>query len=1090
MKFTFLLMAFAAVAFHAVAQTPVVVTGKVVDKQKKPIAGVSVSEVDADKRIVHGVATDVEGNFSLRISDSRHRLSFSFIGYRSQEELAVNTRRVFNITMESSAKDMDEVIVVSQRKADNGMLPVSERNSTLASTHINAKEMEEMQATSIDQALQGRMAGVDIAANSGDPGAGMQIRIRGTSSINSSNDPLIVVDGMPYETQVPSDFNFGTADDQGYASLINIAPSDIKDITILKDAAATAIWGSRAANGVIIINTKRGTRGKPTLTYTFKGSVSFKPKPIPMLNGAQYSDLIPEEYMNKNGIPLDPAAVKEFKYDPNDPYYYYNYSNNTDWVGAISRLGSTQDHNISMTGGGSKARYYASLGYLNQKGVTIGTDLTRISTRINLDYIVSDRITIHTDLSYAHTENNKNYADNLRNIAYIKMPNMGIYEYDEYGNITPNYFSPQSNVQGLYLGLDSKGNVQGTVNPVAMARTATNKVVTDRVIPKFNIQYSIIPQVLTLTEDIQFDINSIKNKSFLPQVSTGRPWTENTVNVTYDGDNDGFNVQTKTSLVYTPQIKNDKHTFTGLLNMMTYDAKGISYQAKTSNTPSSDLQDPSVPSRTNGVNSNLSASTSQTGNMSALIDAQYGYDDRYIVNVGLRGDATSRLSRSNRYGVFPSISGRWRISGEKFLDGLHFRKSIDDLSIRMSYGRSGNAPKKDYTYYNRYDNLDWNYLGEAGIYASNMGLNRLKWETVVGQNLGFNLIMFKNRLNFDVEVYKNRTKDLLFYGLQIASINGYSAVDMNVGTMDNQGWEVNIMTTPLKTNSWTLDFNFNIARNVNIIREISDNYPVDKGNITSNGQYKTYMQVDNPFGSFYGFKYKGVYKDLDATRAIGADGKPTVRPNGEQVYMRFNYPAVDYTFQPGDAAYEDVNHDGTIDYRDIVYLGNSNPLFTGGFGLNATYKNRWRLSTFFNFRYKYDIINGTEMASTNMYGYDNQSTAVLRRWRKSGDVTDIPRALFASGYNWLGSSRYVQDGSFIRFRTVTLRYTFAKTMLDKMKVKNLSAYITAENMFTLTKYRGQDPEVSVRGSDPFRVATDNSMTPPVRMFTLGLTASF
>ncbi|MBS1563613.1 MAG: SusC/RagA family TonB-linked outer membrane protein, partial [Bacteroidetes bacterium] len=193
---------------------------------------------------------------------------------------------------------------------------------------------------------------------------------------------------------------------------------------------------------------------------------------------------------------------------------------------------------------------------------------------------------------------------------------------------------------------------------------------------------------------------------------------------------------------------------------------------------------------------------------------------------------------------------------------------------------------------------------------------------------------------------------------------------------------------------------------------------------------------------------------------------------------------------PGDAAYEDINHDGTIDYRDIVYLGNSNPKLTGGFGLNATYKNRWRLSTFFNFRYKYDIINGTEMSSTNMYGYDNQSTAILRRWRKSGDVTDMPRALFATGYNWLGSSRYVQDGSFLRFRTVTLRYTFEKSILDRMKIKNLSAYITAENMFTLTKYRGQDPEVVMRGSDPFRVAIDNSMTPPVRMFTLGITASF
>lgn len=1060
-------------------QESVTITGKVVDSKNQPIQGVSVTEVDSEKRIIFGVNTDVNGNFSIRISDTRHKLSFSNIGYAAIEELSINTRRVFNVTMQSNNKQMDEVIVVAQKKTDNGMLPVNERSSTVAISRINAKDMEEMQAASIDQALQGRMSGVDIAANSGDPGAGMQIRIRGTSSINSSNDPLIVVDGMPYETQIPKDFNFGTADEQGYAQLLNIAPSDIKDISILKDGAATAIWGSRAANGVLVINTKRGQRGKPSLSYTFKGSVSLKPESIPMLNGKQYSNLIPEEYMNRNGIPLDPQSVNEFKFDPNDPYYYYNYSNNTNWVDAISRLGNTQDHNISMTGGGAKARYYTSLGYLNQKGVTIGTDLTRISTRINLDYNVSDRISFKTDLSYAHTANSRNYSDGIRSIAYIKMPNMGIYEYDEYGNLTPNYFSPAANIQGQY---------SRTYNPVAMAAMATNSVVTERIIPKFQLEYQLKPRVWTATVDVQFDINNMKNKSFLPQVATGRPWTENTVNVAYDGDNDGFNVQTKSSLIYTPQIKNVKHTFTGLVNVMTYDNRSVSYQAKTTNTASSDLQDPSGLSRATGSGSGLSAGTGQTKTRSALVNGQYGYDDRYMINVGLRGDATSRLSAANRYGLFPSFSGRWRVSNERFMQ--HFRKNIDDLSFRVSYGRSGNAPRSDYSFYNTYSNLSWNYLGEAGIYTSNMELRKLKWETVIGQNVGVNLAMFKNRLALDAEFYKNRTKDLFFNGLQIASENGFGDVDMNVGTMDNQGWEVSLNTTPYKTKTWTVDFNVNIARNENIIREISEFYPLEKGNITSNGQYKTYMQIDNPFGSFYGFKYLGVYKDLDATLVRDAKGNPIVRPNGEQVYMRFNYPTVDYVFQPGDAMYEDINHDGNIDYRDIVYLGNSNPAFTGGFGLNASYKGRWRLSTFFNFRYKYDIINGTEMKSTNMYGYDNQSTQVLQRWRKSGDVTDVPRALFASGYNWLGSSRYVEDGSFMRFRTMTLRYTFAKAMTDKLRIKALNAYVTVENIFTMTKYTGQDPEVSVRGSDPFRVATDNSMTPPVRTFTLGISGSF
>ncbi|MEI9808543.1 MAG: hypothetical protein WDO16_12100 [Bacteroidota bacterium] len=293
------------------------------------------------------------------------------------------------------------------------------------------------------------------------------------------------------------------SDEVGYAQLLNIAPSDIRDISILKDAAATAVWGSRAANGVVVINTKRGVVSKPVLTYTFKGSVTKQPDAIPMLNGDQYSTLIPEEYMNPTGTPL-PQSVKEFQYDPNDPYWYHNYSNNTSWIDAITQTGFIQDHNISMSGGGEKARYFASLGYFNQKGTTIGTDLDRINTRINLDYIVSDKIKFRSDFAYSYTNNDRNFAVNLRDIAYRKMPNMSIYEYDEYGNNTGNYFSPFSNIQGSYGGLDNKGKVIGTVNPVAMANEATNNIISQRVTPHFRLEYAILKDILQATFDVQF----------------------------------------------------------------------------------------------------------------------------------------------------------------------------------------------------------------------------------------------------------------------------------------------------------------------------------------------------------------------------------------------------------------------------------------------------------------------------------------------------------------------------------------------------------------------------------------------------------
>jgi hypothetical protein len=286
-----------------------------------------------------------------------------------------------------------------------------------------------------------------------------------------------------------------------------------------------------------------------------------------------------------------------------------------------------------------------------------------------------------------------------------------------------------------------------------------------------------------------------------------------------------------------------------------------------------------------------------------------------------------------------------------------------------------------------------------------------------------------------------------------------------------------------------IGFDFNIAGNTNIIREISEFYPNSRGDVSQNGNYLSLLQVNNPFGSFYGYKYKGVYADKASTMAVGNNGKPIVGPNGQEVYMRFNYPTTDYVFQPGDAMYEDINHDGNINYQDVVYLGNSNPKLSGGFGPNLTWKN-FKISSFFSFRWGYEVVNGTKMTTTNMYYFDNQSTAVLRRWKNEGDVTDVPRALYNGGFNWLGSDRYVEDASYIRFRTITVRYNFDKKVLNKLKMKTLSAYLTGENLATFTNYLGQDPEVSFRGSDPFRVSYDYSMTPPAKTVTLGLVVGF
>ncbi|MEO6522151.1 MAG: SusC/RagA family TonB-linked outer membrane protein [Mucilaginibacter sp.] len=1062
------------------AQQTTTIRGRVIDKKdKQSIIGASVVELDNNNRTVTGVSTDIDGNFAIKVSKITNQISVSFIGYKTFLTKAVGERRIINVQLEANANQMTEVAITGNRTVSNGTgLNIDARNSTMASSTINAKDLEELAVTSIDQALAGRLPGVDFGATSGDPGAGMSIRIRGTASITGSAEPLIVLDGLPYETTIPPDFNFGTADDVGYAQLLNISPSDIKDITVLKDAASTAVWGSKAANGVLLINTKRGITGSPIINYNLKASMSVQPKGIPMLDGNSYATLIPEEFMNATGAPLDflgnAGQNKAFQYDPSDAFYYYNYGQNTNWLELITRKGFTQDHNISMSGGGEKAKYYASFGYLNQTGTTLGTDLTRITTKINLDYTVSSRLRFRTDLTYTHVNNTLNYDKSLRTVAYNKMPNMSPYLYDEYGNKTSAYFSPTSNIQGSY---------PDTYNPLALANTGLSHLSGERITPRFNIQYDILPSLLVSTVDLQFDINNLKSKTFLPQIATGKISTDNSVNLASDNDGDSYNVQSKVNFIYTPQL-GEKHSLQALLSLQTEDSNSASYNATTGRTASAFLQDPSSP----GINSlGLSSSQGESRNFGAVIQGQYVLLDRYILSLNARLDGNSKFGPNNRYGLFPGIAGRWRISGEPFLKKLTF---LNELSLRLSYGEAGQAP--DGSYYGTYTPLGWSYNGRASVVPDKVELSNLKWQTVIGKNVGFNLGIFNSRIKADVEFYQNTTKDLFFKDLSVANISGYNTIGLNIGTLQNSGWELGLNTIPIKTKNWIVGFDFNIAQNGNKLTSVSDFYPRESSlGVPGLGKFKSFLLVGNPFGSFYGFKYKGVYKDKDATIALDDAGKQISDANGNKVYMRYNYPAINYTFQPGDAVYEDINKDGNIDYRDLVYLGNGVPKFTGGFGPNITFMGALKISAFFSYRWGYQVINNVKITTTNMYGVNNQSTAVLRRWRNPGDVTDIPRALLGVGYNWLGSDRYVEEGSFVKLSAVTVRYNFPKSFLQKLKMNSLSMYLTGQNLLTLTNYTGQNPDVSTQGDNtPFSFPTDGGLTPPSITYTFGLTVGF
>ena len=1078
------------------AQDRILIRGKVVNSADKSeiLPGVSITEVDKDNRIIRGVITDMNGNYSITVNNTPgQKLVFTCIGFDTHT-VPIGNVAVIDVAMTEQTAQIDELVITAQRKVNIGALNIDERDMSNAYSRVDARDVEALPVASIDQALQGRMAGVDIVANSGQPGAGMSIRIRGTTSINNQSDPLIIVNGIPYETTISDDFDFATADEESYSQLLNISPSDILEIAVLKDAAATAQYGSRGASGVLMITTKRGSIGKPKVTYSFKGTLSIPRNSIPTLNGDQYSTLILESYMNA-GMPLNLANYPEFARDPNNPYYYYNYGQNTDWVKLVQQNAFKQDHSFSLAGGGEKARYRISAGYLDEKGNIKKTGYTRFTTTLSLNYNISDNLRVVADVSYTHGERYQPFMSDILGRSYTKMPNQSVYEYNDLGERTPNYFSPERTPQGGFGDADLSKREKGVYNPIAMINNSSYNSMEDRVRPVFTLLYDIFPGILSYKGVVNFDIMSSRNKGFLPQSATGMPWTDNSVNRANEGESEGFVVYIENQLVYSPKI-HEKVEFQALGKFATNDKRSESFSAATANGASIYLPDVG-----SGNLVEPKSGRSQERNLQGTFIAHWKFFDKYIIDGIMTVEGNSRFGAGHRYGMFPAISGRWRLSGEPFINEI---KRLNDLSLRASYGVSGKAPGKNYLHFNRYDSYNYTYLGSVGVRPTSMELADLRWERTGELNLGFNIIALNNRVNIDFDRYRRETKDLMFESVGIPTTSGVGSIYMNVGTLVNTGWELNVQTTPYRSNDWTFDFRFNLSRTDNKVIELSENIATSTALTASNGKYMARIQEGHPLGSFYGYRSQGVYLNDDET--IARD------KNGEQIYtfdtqgarhpvrMKYWYPSVGYDFQPGDAKYEDVNHDGNINELDIVYLGSAMPRLLGGFGPAVRYK-RFRFDCYFFFRYGFNVVNQTKIDMEKMTNFDNQSTATLRRWRQPYDKPEdapkdlLPRALGNNkGYNWLGSDRFVEDASFMKFKSMTLRYTLSREWLRTIGFSDASLTFTAYNLYTWTRYTGMDPEVNARPSASeggiFSIGYDKSRAPKNIEFSIGINATF
>ena len=1084
------------------AQGKFAVRGKIIDASSgEPLIGVNVIEVDESERFLNGTISDFNGDFVLEVSSGSSKIQLKYIGYKDYM-LDIKNKSYFTIKLESDIKTLNETVVTAQRSVDNGLLVLPPRDDISSSVKIDLGSMEELGATSADELLQGQVSGVDIIANSGDPGAGSSIVIRGMGSLGNAN-PLIVVDGIPQDIKKSDDLSWSSADVEDIGALVSIPPSDIQDVQVLKDASATAMWGSQGANGVLLITTKRGIKQKPTFEYTYKIDFTEQPDPIPMLNGDEYVTLQLEELFNVNGIystPLELAFEKTYK-------DYYNYSQNTDWLGAITKQGFDHEHHFGVRGGGDKASYYASVNVLNSDGTTLNTDFSRLTNRINLTYKVSKKIDIDANFVYSKSDRGTNVnpregIGNVRSMAYIKAPNMSIYEYDQYGNLTGDYFTPISNYQST--------NGKQYYNPVALAELGQGNTVENQIESNFSIRYRI-GGGFTFRGTVIYQYYNSNELIYVPFNAQGTNWLDIDNNYASQSDLDKTNFQGRAQLFYSKESKakikrKPVHSLSAQFTAEAKEVNSSSSSITASQSASIYIQDPAAVAQFRGMRDGFGLSR----NLAGRFFASYKFLDKYILTVNGAIEASTKFGADRRWALFPSVSTAWRFGDEEFVQDLTTIIGRE-ARIRFSWGYSGDdGPIGLYDRHATYSS-GVNYISNSVVIPKQIQLDNIRWQTKSMYNYGLDLPLFQDRLNIVAEYYNTLTTDLLFDNYKIPTSSGYTQLNsFNGGELQNYGWEFSadgeiLRWGPKERNR--LRFNFNLSRNTNTLLSYPPNFNNIRNDNLGNGQYPVRVIAGQPIGSFYGLEHLGIYTNnrplttpVDAggnidyqqlegmAYAYDANGNMLLDVKGNALPM--SYKNRSYIFNGGDPIYNDINHDGTIDILDAVYLGDSNPDIIGGFGANLRL-GQWSFSTQFFLRYGFDIVNKTALSTESLNDKNNASKAALYRWRWNGmdEQGMIHRAMLNHPASSLGSDYYVEDGSFLRLNTISIKYELPSELCKKLNIKRSYFSVNARRLLTFTRYSGQNPEVPL-GNDYFYFGVDNATTPVSKLVTGTLFVQF
>ncbi|NER17831.1 SusC/RagA family TonB-linked outer membrane protein [Spongiivirga citrea] len=998
------------------------ITGAVTDANGVPLPSVNVLQ----KGTKNGVAADFDGNYAIKLIPGQEILVFSYIGFKSKE-VAINAQDVINVSLEEDAENLDEVVII-------GYAAVQREKVLGAVGTVKSENITQAAPTSAFDGIQGRLSGVQIQTNGG-PGAGFDVRVRGTSTFGGGdNSPLYVVDGQQLD------------------NIDNIDPNDIASLEVLKDGATAAIYGSRGANGVVLITTKSGRAGDLDVQVNALTGITSLIGSIPVANTRErilYEDLRrgPNDALTGNQRDSLNLLLR----------------NSFDLQDLITRASVRNQVNVAVSGGGEKARAYWNVGFLDEQGVVINSDFKRINSRFKIDFTPNDKLKIGTNLNVSFEEQNglnenQVFQQLVERIAYFPV-------FEPNGSFTPE--------------------IAGRQNPVAEAELRTIRTRSYRA-QNFNyIQYEFIPN-LTIRSTLGINLRYRRFNEFNP-ILVNNP--RNQVATGAYRDRLEYDVQQENFFNYDNVW--GKHTFGAFAGMQTqkfwFEGLRLSTNFVTELIPTFNNVDPetlAVTTGTNNTEDRTSALFSLFGGFS------YDFDNRYLIGATIRRDGSSRFGIDTRYGVFPSATVGWNISNESFLSDS---QTVNNLLIRASYGVTGNDDIGDYDFTSTYV-PGATYNGVSGIAPSRLGNSSIKWEETESLNLGLDLGMFKNRLRLNLDFWTKTTTDLLA-NVPLPEESGFASVRRNVGSLENRGIDISLGGTILKTADFSWNSSFNISFQENEVTELFENTPFESG------QY--FIEEGQPIGNIYGFKNLGIfpYNESNAFTPEGVQLTPNFDAAG--TFVNYTLNGSEYTgdvnqlrnagrtLEGGDIYWDDIDNDFDITVDDRQILGNGLPTTFGGFSNDFTYKDL-SLSFLLEYSFGNDIYRRYDEQRNDLNSSNETpgSDRILNAWLNPGDITVYPRLNRVPQNRERPNSFFVTDGSYIKLRFVRFNYNLPKRIIDKVGwAKRLSFNMSLNNFLTWTNYPGYNPELGSRGN-PLQPGLDQLRYPNEREVILGVNLQF